>query len=120
MRHETRRTHDKLNFEINVRDAVANLGKNPHVESIRIHRFKYQLPGEPVVELLTDYKAPFWTQGNPAYDKENRPPIPYIKDGMVSIDILLTLNGVDHAVSGEMAAREFTRADLGLLNRTGQ
>lgn len=46
-------------FQRFVRDAEKKSGPNPNIDSVRIHSFTYQLPGELPVELISDFDAGF-------------------------------------------------------------
>lgn len=41
--YKQRETHDKLYFQVYIRDINKKSGKNPNVESIRIHSFSYRI-----------------------------------------------------------------------------
>ena len=101
-------SHGELYFQINIKDKSKNMGPNPHVKSIKIHSFTYQLGDGPRTELLTDYDYNFWMQGNRNYDKSRLPPIPYYPDSSVKVEIDFTLNGQKYEFKGKMNASENT------------
>ncbi len=97
---------DELYFQVNIRDSRKSAGPNTNVESILIHSFSYRFDDEPPSVLLSDYDYNFWMQGNPRYDKQDLPPIPYKPDGRVFIEIHFTLNGKTFEFEGDMPATE--------------
>ena len=99
---------DGLYLQVFIRDAKKKTGPNPHVQSITIHAFSYQIRDEPTTVLLSEYQDNFWMQGNPQYDPRGLPPIPYDPDGSVSIKISLTLNDKKYEFEGQMPAAEKT------------
>ena len=99
-------TAGELYFQVNIRDRKKSMGPNTNVESIVIHSFSYRFDDEPPSVLLSDYDYNFWMQGNPRYDKQDLPPIPYRPDGKVSIEIRFTLNGKTFEFEGDMPATE--------------
>lgn len=101
-------THDKVCFQVFVRGKKEKCGPNPHVQSILINSFAYQLDGQPRRQLLSNYSSNFWMQNNTRYEKRELPPIPYIPDGVVAVEIDLTLNGREYSFEGEMPASEKT------------
>jgi hypothetical protein len=98
----------QLYFQVFIRDAKNKTGPNPHVQSITIHAFSYQMGDEPPTVMLSEYKDNFWMQGNPRYDERGLPPIPYEADGSVFVKISLTLNDTKYEFEGEMPATEKT------------
>lgn len=96
-------------LQIHVRDRKKQFGPNPHVESISIHSFAYQVGDGPVTVLLSDYENNFWMQSNPRYEKRDLPPVPYVPGGKLTISISLTLNGDRYAFKGDMLATEKSR-----------
>ncbi|MDB2674140.1 hypothetical protein N9Y81_04225 [Akkermansiaceae bacterium] len=103
-------SHAEVYFQLSIRDLNKRLGPNPHIESVTIHSFSYQLPNEPKIEILTDYHGSFWMQGNPNYESSKLPAIPYRPDSTLSIEINFNLNGKTYSYEGEMKARESTIA----------
>ena len=101
-------SHGELYCQINIKDKSKNMGPNPHVESIKIHSFAYQIGDGPRTELLNDYDYNFWMQGNRNYDKSGLPPIPYKPNSSVSVEIDFTLNGEKYEFEGKMDATENT------------
>ncbi|MFT5129459.1 MAG: hypothetical protein ACI8W8_003081 [Rhodothermales bacterium] len=101
-------THDTVCFQVFVRDKNRKVGANPHVESILIKSFSYQLDDQPRRQLLNNYASNFWMQNNTQYEKRKLPPIPYQQGGVVAVEIDLTLNGKDYSFEGEMPAFEKT------------
>ena len=99
-------TADELYFQVFIRDAKKKTGPNPHVQSITIHAFSYQMGDEPPTVMLSEYQDNFWMQGNPRYDQRGIPPILYHPDGSVSVKISLTLNGTKYEFEGDMPATE--------------
>lgn len=93
-------------FQVNIRDKSKSSGPNDHVESINIHSFAYRVGDGPKTVLLSDYEDNFWMQGNPRYESRPLPPVPYVPDAKVSIEIRFTLNGTVFAFEGDMPARE--------------
>ena len=102
------KTHDKVYFQVHVRDAKKKFGKNPSVESCQINSFSYRLDGGEWTNLLSGYPNDFWMQNNSRYEERELPPIPYQRDSRVGIEIDLTLNGTRHDIQGEMPAKEQT------------
>lgn len=99
----------ELYLQVHIRDKKAKFGPNPHVESISIHSFSYRVADGPVNAVLADYERNFWMQDNPRYEQRNLPPVPYVTDGKLWIDIRFTLNGKQYAFNGDMHATETTR-----------
>ena len=104
---EKMETYGKLNFHVFIMDKDG-YGKNPHVESVIIHSFSYQLADGNKTEILSDYNYNFWMQGNSRYNK-NRPevpPIPYISDSKLKFWIEFTLNGKKYSKEGILKSNE--------------
>ena len=103
-------THDKLYFQVFIRDINKKSGKNPNVESIRIHSFSYRIGNNPSTELISDYDANFWMQSEPEYNPKVKDTVPilYVDGWTVSVDISFTLNGKDYKIQGEMPSAEYT------------
>ena len=93
-------------FQIDIRDPSKSIGPNPHVQSINIHSFSYRIGNGPPVILLSDYRNNFWMQSNPRYEERDLPPVPYLPDASVFIEISLTLNGKSYRFEGDMPASE--------------
>ena len=103
-------THDKLYFQVFIRDIKKKAGKNPNIDSIRIHSFSYRIGNNPSTELISNYDSNFWQQGQPKYnpDAKETSPILYVDGWTVSVDISFTLNGKDYSIQGEMPSAEHT------------
>lgn len=97
-------TPELVYFQVFVRDADKKFGPNPHIESIRIHSFTYQFPGEEPVRLLSDFDGNFWMQGNPRYDPGEQEPIPYAENRLLQLSIDLTVNGRDYSFDEQVEA----------------
>jgi hypothetical protein len=95
----------KLYFQVHIRDKETKFGPNPHVRSITIHTFSYQIAGAPPVVLLSEYQDNFWMQNNPRYE-DAQPAVDYLPGGNISIEISLTLNGEKFVFEGDMPANE--------------
>jgi len=100
------RTPDAVYFQVFVRDAEIKFGKNPHIQSIKIHSFTYELPGQEPVQLTSDYDHGFWMQGNPRYDPDGHAPVPFDKHWYLRLRIDLTLNGKYYAFDEQVQATE--------------
>ena len=98
----------ELYLQVHIRDRKKKFGPNPHVESITIQSFAYRVGDGPLTVLLSDYDDNFWMQGNPRYEKRNLPPVPYVNNGRLWIDIQFTLNGKQYEFEGDMRATEDT------------
>lgn len=110
---KTVRTPESIYFQVFVRDAEAKAGPNPHVQSVRIHSFTYALPGQPPVQLITDYDQNFWMQDQPQYNPSGAVPVPCLPGQSIEVSISLELNGTHYAYSERMACT--TRKRSGLL-----
>lgn len=99
-------THDQLYFQVFIRDKKKKMGVHPHIQSINIDFFSYQVGDETPTVLLSDYDHNFWMQDNPRYEQRQLAPIPYVSDGKVSIEIDFTLNGRRYTFRGDMPAVE--------------
>jgi hypothetical protein len=108
--YKKRVTHDKLYFQVFIRDINKKSGKNHNVESIRIHSFSYRIGNNPSTELISDYDANFWMQSQPEYNPNVKDTVPilYVDGWTVSVDISFTLNGKDYKIQGEMPSAEYT------------
>jgi hypothetical protein len=102
-------TAGELYFQVHIRDKKTKSGPNPHVRSINIHSFSYQVGDAPPVVLLSGYEDNFWMQNNPRYEQRELPAVPYVPDGKVSIEISFTLNGEPFVFEGDMPAVEKSR-----------
>ena len=100
------RTPEAVYFQLFVRDAEEKSGPNPHIDSVRIRSFTYQLPGKPPVELISDFDAGFWMQDQPDLAPVRHAPVPFEPGGSVRVVVDLTLNGRDYRIEGEMRAAE--------------
>lgn len=101
-------THDKLYFQVFIRNK-GQAGKNPHVESIRIHKFSYRFGNQPETVLITGYDDNFWMQGQPDYDENHAEtqPVQFVPDAEIIVAINFTLNGNNYEFEGKMpSARE--------------
>ena len=91
--YKTRRSPESVYFQVFVRDIDKKMGKNPNIESINIHSFSYQFPGQAPVELLSEYEDNFWMQGSPKGNTERSAPVPYGENWYLALKINLTVNG---------------------------
>lgn len=89
-------------FQVFVRDAVKKAGPNDHVESIRIHSFSVQFEDQPKIVLPSDYESNFWMQDQTRYNSLDIFPVPYYSDIPITVEIELTLNGIDYLFKGQM------------------
>ena len=94
---KAQKTPDEVYFQVFVRDRSVGAGPNPHIESIHIESFSYRFPGQAPVILLEDYAENFWMQGNPRYESETSPPVPFNEHWYLQIQIDLTVNGTDYS-----------------------
>ena len=101
-------SHAEVYLQLFIRDLNKKFGPNPHIESVTIHSLSYQLPNEPKIEILTDYRGSFWMQGNPNHERRDLSAIPYRPNSTLSIEINFSLNGETYSYAGEMKAREST------------
>lgn len=99
----------EMYLQVHIRDAKKQFGPNPHIESVNIHSFSYRIGNEAPTVLLSGYESHFWMQNNPRYEKRDLPPIPYVPEGKLMIDIRLSLNGKQYAFAGDMPATGKTR-----------
>ena len=104
---EQMETHNKLNFQVFIMDKDG-YGKNPHIESVMIHSFTYQLNDGNKTEILSNYDYNFWMQGNRKYNKDRSivPPIPYIPESKIKFWITFTLNGKKYSKQGTLKSFE--------------
>jgi hypothetical protein len=111
---KTVRTPESVYFQVFVRDAEKKAGPNPHVETILIKSFSYQLAGRAPVVLIENHDAYFWMQNNPNDNKGDQAPVPWVKGQPLTIAISLVLNGRTHELKTEMQAveRKSTRSLL--------
>ena len=107
---EERETYRKLNFQVFIMDKDG-YGKNPHVESVTIHSFSYQMNDGNKTEILSDYGYNFWMQGNSRYNKDRPtvPPIPYVPKSRIKFWIEFTLNGKKYSKQGILKSFENSR-----------
>jgi hypothetical protein len=98
------RSPNSVYFQVFVRDAGRNAGRNPHVESITIHSFSYAFPGQAPVELIIDYDGNFWMQGSPEYNPDGDAPVPVHEGWYVEMKVDLTLNGQRHRFEKQVDA----------------
>ena len=103
---KTLRTPDSVYFQVFVRDAEKKVGPNPHVDSILIKSFSYQIAGRAPVVLIENYDANFWMQDNPNYNTGEPAPVPWVEGQPLTIAISLVLNGKAHEVKRDMQAVE--------------
>ena len=99
-------TADEHYFQLFIRDKETKAGPNPHVESVTVHSFSYQLGNGVPSKLLSDYPDNFWMQNNPRYEERNLPPIPFVAGSQISVKVSLTLNGRTFELEGVMPASE--------------
>ena len=90
------RTPESVYFQVFVRGVDKKSGPNPHIDSIRIHSFSYQFPGQEPVELLSDFDGNFWMQGNPQYDPGESAPVPHNEHWYLQLKVDLTVNGQNY------------------------
>lgn len=104
-------TPDSVYFKVFIREAGREAGPNPHVESIEIHSFSYQLPGQDPVPLIAGFEGSFWMQDNPEDNPEGVGAVPFGEQWYLQLSIDLTLNGQRFQVDGRVQAteREYTR-----------
>ena len=104
---EERETYRKLNFQVFIMDKDG-YGKNPHVESVTIHSFSYQMNDGNKIEILSDYGYNFWMQGNSRYNKNRKivPPITYVPKSRIKFWIEFTLNGKKYSNQGTLKSFE--------------
>ena len=100
-------TYRKLNFQVFIMDN-GGYGKNPHVESVTIHSFSYQMNDGNKTEILSDYDYNFWMQGNSRYNKNRKivPPITYVPKSRIKFWIEFTLNGKKYSKQGTLKSFE--------------
>lgn len=107
-------THKKLEsnarvyFQLLIQNLNRKLGPNPHIESVTIHSFSYQLPNEPKIKILTEYDGNFWMQGNPNHESRKLSAIPYRPNSVVNIEINFSLSGKRYSYEGQMKSKEST------------
>jgi hypothetical protein len=92
------RTPDSVYFEVFVREIGTTGGKNPNVDSIRIHSFSYGFPGQDSVAALTDYPSKFWQQGDPKNDARTRKAVMHSEGWYLRLKMHMTLNGQEHRI----------------------
>ena len=104
---EERETYRKLNFQVFIMEKDG-YGKNPHVESVTIHSFSYQMNDGNKTEILSDYGYNFWMQGNSRYNKNRKivPPITYVPKSRIKFWIEFTLNGKKYSKQGTLKSFE--------------
>jgi hypothetical protein len=93
---------EEVYFQVFVRDVVKKAGKNIHVKSIRIHSFSVQIENQPKIVLISDYESNFWMQNQKKYNNFDITAIPYHSETPITVDIELTLNGIDYSFEGKM------------------
>lgn len=103
---KTLRTPDSVYFQVFVRDAEKKAGPNPHVDSILIKSFSYQIAGRAPVILIENYDTYFWMQDQPNDNAGERAPVPWVEGQRLNIAISLVLNGKAHELKTEMLAVE--------------
>jgi hypothetical protein len=103
---KTVRTPESVYFQVFVRDAEKKAGPNPHVDTILIKSFSYQLAGRAPVVLIENYDRNFWMQDQPNDNPNERTPVPWVKGQPLTIAISLVLNGKTHALKTDMQAVE--------------
>lgn len=104
--YEELRTPEAVFFQVFVRDAEMKSGPNPHINSIRIHSFSYQIQNDAPVPLISDYDSNFWMQDQPDLNPAQHAPVPYHPDGSIQIFVDLTVNGRNYSISEQMQAVE--------------
>lgn len=108
---KTLRTPDSVYFQVFVRDAEKKVGPNPHVDSILIKSFSYQVAGRAPVVLIENYDTYFWMQDQPNDNAGERAPVPWVEGQQLTIAISLVLNGKAHDLKTDMHAVERKRTD---------
>jgi hypothetical protein len=103
---KTLRTPDSVYFQVFVRDAKKKAGPNPHIDSILIKSFSYEIAGRAPVVLIENYDAYFWMQDNSNHNKGKPTPVPWVEGQPLTIAISLVLNGKAHALKADMQAVE--------------
>lgn len=100
-------TYRKLNFQVFIMDKDG-YGKNPHIESVTIHSFSYQINDWNKTEILSDYDYNFWMQGNSRYNKDRKtvPPITYVPKSQIKFWIEFSLNGKKYSKQGILKSFE--------------
>lgn len=108
--HKTVRTPESIYFQVFIREAGTRAGANPHLRSILIRSFTYQLAGRPAVQLIADYDQNFWAQDQAGSRRDKSEPVPCLPGQPIRVSIALEVNGVEYAQQGEMscAVRERT------------
>jgi hypothetical protein len=91
-------TSDSVFFQVFIREAGTRGGKNPNVESIRIHSFSYGFPGQDSIVALTDYPQNFWQQGDPNNDARTGKSVLHSEGWYLRLNLHLTLNGQEHRI----------------------
>ena len=84
-------SHEKLYFQVFIRDKIKKYGSNPNIESIQIHTFSYKLDDQESVELISEFNSNFWKQEQQGRD--SFPPILFHPDSKIEVEISLSLNG---------------------------
>lgn len=110
---KTVRTPESVFFQVFVRDAQQKAGPNPHIATIRIESFSYQLPGQTPVILIQNHDSHFWMQGDPKLNPDKPTPVPWVEDQRLLIEVSLVVNGKPYALKTEMVAVE--RQSTGFL-----
>ena len=101
-------TDDYVALQFHLREHGKKIGKNPHLQSIQVHKFSYRLDNGPEKILLTDYSKASWGQDTGNYKERTTKGIPYQKGSILHFSAELTLNGEDFSVKGQMPAQEKT------------
>lgn len=92
------RTPDSVYLQFFVRSVEKKAGPNPHVETIKIDSFTYEFPGQPPVQLISDYDDYFWIQDSQKYNPNGSDPVPYSEGWYIVLKADFTLNGKRYLV----------------------
>lgn len=110
------RTPASVYFQVFVKDADIQSGRNVHAQSVRIRSFNYQRPGEPEVQLISDYESNFWMQDQPTYNLKKSSPVPCEVGKPIQISIALEINDQAYAFERQMICAERRRTGSLLLH----
>lgn len=92
------RTPDSVYLQFFVRSVDNKSGSNPHVETIKVHSFTYEFPGQTPVQLVSDYDDSFWMQGSQKYNPNGSDPVPHSAGWYIVLKADITLNGKRYLV----------------------
>jgi hypothetical protein len=108
---KTFHTPDSVFLEMSVNDVHNKHGPNPHIDSILIKSFSYQIADHAPVVLIENYGGSVWMQGEPHYNSGERIPIPWVKGQQLTVAISLVLNGKAHEFKTVMQAVERNKTE---------